>query len=171
MKRYLLLSALFLACAAHAQEKFKVSTVTFSRPAGWESLPAAGMRAAELRLVDAKTKDEAEMAFFHFGPANGGGTEANVKRWFGLFVEKDAALKQKVDTLKAGKTAVTYVQAEGTYMKGPPLGDKTPMRGWILLGAIVEAEGGHIFIRMTGPSALVTARTPEFKKMVEGALK
>ncbi len=171
MKRYLLLSLLLLASAAQAQEKFKVSTLTFTRPAGWESLPAAGMRAAELRLVEAKTKDELEVAFFHFGPANGGGTEANIKRWLGLFQEQGPALKQNVENLRAGKTPVTYVQAEGTYMKGPPLGDKTPMRGWTLLGAIVEAEGGHIFIRMTGPAALMKARTAEFKKMVEGALK
>ena len=171
MKRYLLLSALFLSLAAQAQEKFKVSTVTFSRPAGWESLPAAGMRAAELRLVDAKTKEEAETAFFHFGPANGGGTEANIKRWLGLFVEQGEALKQNVAQTKAGRTAITYVQAEGTYMKGPPLGDKTAMRGYILLGAIVEAEGGHIFIRMTGPAALMKASTADFKKMVEAPLK
>ncbi len=171
MKHYLILLLLCIASSAQAQEKFKVSTVTFTRPAGWESLPAGGMRAAELRLVEAKTKEELEVAFFHFGPANGGGTEANIKRWLGLFQEQGQALKQNVENLRAGKTALTYVQAEGTYMKGPPLGDKTPMRGWILLGAIVEAEGGHIFIRMTGPSALVTVRAPEFKKMVEGALK
>ena len=171
MKRCLILSALFLTFAVQAQEKFKVSTLTFSRPAKWETRPAGGMRAAEFRLVEAKTKEEVEIAFFHFGPANGGGTEANIKRWLGLFVEQGAALKQNVERTQAGKTTVTYVQAEGTYMKGPPLGEKVPMRDHILLGAILEAEGGHIFIRMTGPAALVKASTADFKKMLEGALK
>jgi hypothetical protein len=172
LRHALLLLLSTVAFAAHAQEKFKVSTLTFTRPAKWESLPAGGMRAAELRISDPQTKEAIEIAFFHFGPANGGGTEANVRRWLGLFKEQGPALKQSVTQVTTGRTPLTYVQAEGTYMKGAPLDpNKTPMPGYALVGAIIEAEGGHIFVRMTGSSAFVKTHLGDFKKMIEAPLK
>jgi hypothetical protein len=41
----------------------------------------------------------------------------------------------------------------------------------MLLGAILESNQGSVFIRMTGPAALVKSSKPSFTQMVEGALK
>jgi hypothetical protein len=45
------------------------------------------------------------------------------------------------------------------------------MPGYALAGAIIEADEGSVFVRMTGPKALADTSLAGFKKMVEGALK
>jgi len=45
------------------------------------------------------------------------------------------------------------------------------MTDYALAGAIIEADEGNVFIRMTGPKDLVAAANVGFKKMVESALK
>jgi hypothetical protein len=52
-----------------------------------------------------------------------------------------------------------------------PGGPMIPMDDYGLMGAIIEADGGSVFVKMTGPKALVKSSTADFKKMVEGALK
>src|ERR1041385_814989 len=72
----------FAASAANAPATFKVSEFTFKRPDKWEWVESASpMRKAQLKVGDAK--NAAEVVFFHFGPSNGGGVQANVERWFG----------------------------------------------------------------------------------------
>ena len=45
------------------------------------------------------------------------------------------------------------------------------MSGSALEGAIVEADQGSVFVRMTGPKDLVKASVADFRKMIESALK
>jgi hypothetical protein len=52
-----------------------------------------------------------------------------------------------------------------------PGGPKTPQPNSMLLGAVLESESGNVFVKMTGPAALIKASITEFKQMVEGALK
>ena len=63
------------------------------------------------------------------------------------------------------------VQAEGTYLSGPPLGQKVPKPGFALIGGILESGEGNVFVKMTGPGAAAKAAGEEFIAMVEGALK
>jgi len=70
-----------------------------------------------------------------------------------------------------GKHKVNYVSAEGTYKSGMPGGAQTPMPNYALLGAIIEASEGSVFIKMTGPKELTQSATADFKKMVESGLK
>ena len=167
----------FLACvlwhapawAAEAPATFKVSEFTFKRPAAWGWVEtASSMRKAQLKVTDAKTKDNAEVVFFYFGAGGGGGTQANVDRWLGQF---QGASKPKKEEVTIGKTKVTYVQTEGTYLSGLPSGAKTPLPNYALLGAIVEGEEGSVFIKLTGPKVLAQDAEADFKKMIEGALK
>jgi hypothetical protein len=178
MKTLLLASvAVFLTSAlpgiaADAPASFEVGGLTFSRPASWKWIEVRSpMRKAQLEVVDDKIKGSAEVVFFHFGPSNGGGTSANVDRWFGQFAEPRDKINAKVDETTVGKHKVTYVSAEGTYKSGMPGGPQTPMPGYALLGAIVEAEGGSVFSKLTGPKDLAKSATADFKKMVESALK
>jgi hypothetical protein len=129
------------------------------------------MRKAQLKVVDTKTKASAEVIFFHFGTGSGGGTKANVDRWLGQFQEPRDKLNARTEEVTVGKHKVTYVEAEGTYKSGMPGGPQTPMPDYALAGAIIEANEGSVFVRMTGPKALAKTSLADFKKMVEGALK
>jgi hypothetical protein len=155
---------------AENQKKFAVSEFTFTTPKGWETVQStSSMRAAELKV--SKGEDKAEVIFFYFGAGGAGGTQANIERWFGQFQEPKERLNPKIEETTVRNTKVAYVHAEGTYLSGMPSGPKTPLKDHRLLGAIVEGNRGHVFIRMTGPTGLVKESTEAFKEMVEGALK
>jgi len=158
--------------AAEAPPTFKVSEFTFARPASWEWVEtSSAMRKAQLKVVDSKTKGTADVIFFHFGQGDGGGTKANVERWFGQFKEPRDQIKAKSEETTVGKHKVTYVEAQGTYLSGMPGGAQTPMSDYALEGAIIESDQGSVFVRMTGPKDLVKTSIPDFKKMVESALR
>ncbi len=174
------LRAALLAClllgptirGAEGPATFKVSEFSFTRPVAWEWVPVASpMRKAQLKVVDTKTKAEAEVVFSHFGPGNAGGTQANVDRWFRQFEEPKEKIGAKSEEVMVGKRKVTYVLAEGTYKSGMPGGPQKPMPGYALVGAIIEASEGSVFVKLTGPKALVSSARDDFKMMVEGALK
>ena len=173
MNRLILTSLLLLAPLFSLQSKekgpetFKVNDLSFSRPAewGWQQ-PTSSMRKAQLSVPG---KDgAADVVFFYFGPGGAGGVKANVDRWIGQFKKLD---DKEVTSRKTGGTNVTYVEAQGTFMVGPPFGQKVPKEGYGLLGAIIEAKGGAIFIKMTGPEKTVDKAKGEFVKMAEKALK
>jgi hypothetical protein len=45
------------------------------------------------------------------------------------------------------------------------------MENYMLLGAIVEAPGGSVFFKLTGPSATVTGAKAEFDALLESMKK
>ena len=157
------------AHAADSPSQFKVSSLAFQRPGAWEWVATQSqMRKAQLKVPN--TSGEAgEIVFFHFGPNNGGGTQANIERWFRQFQGTKEQIKARTEESKAGAAKVTYVFAEGTYLSGMPGGPQTPKPDSALVGAIVEDPEGSVFIKYTGPKALVASTTAEFKKLVEGA--
>ena len=53
---------------------------------------------------------------------------------------------------------ITYVTTEGTFSSGMPGGPTTPMTGYALYGAILESPDVNVFIKMTGPEAVVKSR-------------
>lgn len=173
MKSIVLFSLLFaLTLRAESPATFKVSEFTFSRPANWEWVETtSAMRKAQLKVPAPKGKNGADVIFFHFGKGDGGGTKANVERWLGQFKEPRDQIQAKTEETTIGNHKVTYVHAQGTYLSGMPGGAQTPMTDYALQGAIIESDEGSVFIRMTGPKDLVASATPEFKKMVEAALK
>lgn len=169
----LLLSGTISLFAADAPATFEAGPLKFTRPAKWQWVEVApGMRAAQLKITDEKKKgDSAEVVFFAFGAGSGGSPQANVDRWLSQFEEPKEKTKSKVETKTLKKGKVTYVQAEGTYKSGMPGGSTTPMKNTMLLGAILESNDGNVFVKCTGPTALVKASADDFKKMVEEPLK
>ena len=163
-----------LACtqAAEAPQSFKVSEFTFQRPATWKWVPTtSSMRAAQLELGEAAKGGIAEVVFFYFGASNGGGTQANVERWFGQFKESKEKLGAKVEEKTINAKKVTFVQAKGTYMSGSPFGPKTAKPDHVLMGAILESKQGNVFVKMTGPTQTVEPAIQAFQEMVTAALK
>ncbi|MEW6160408.1 MAG: hypothetical protein AB1813_23480 [Verrucomicrobiota bacterium] len=158
--------------AAEAPAKFSVSEFSFTRPPKWEWIEVSSpMRKAQLRVPDEASKTGAEVVFFHFGQGAGGGTRDNVERWFRQFQEPRDKINAKTEETTIGKTKVTYVHAEGTYLSGLPGQQQTPMKNYALMGGIIEGKEGSVFIRMTGPTEVVKGAQADFKKMVESALK
>ena len=78
---------------------------------------------------------------------------------------------KKTESKKIGGIPITFVQASGTFLSGPPFGQKVPKAGYALRGAIIGAKGGAIFIKMTGPKKTVEKAAPDFMEMAEKSLK
>ena len=90
-----------LAFAADAPATFKVGEFRFQRPEKWAWVEStSAMRKAQLTVPSTDGKSPAEVVFFHFGPANGGGTQANVDRWLGQFQEKGGINLKKARVAK-----------------------------------------------------------------------
>jgi hypothetical protein len=146
---------------AEAPAKFTVGGFEFQRPTTWEWVQVSSpMRKAQLKVPGASPETSADITFFHFGPGGGGGLQANVQRWLGQFQSAEGA--SKVEPQEISGTKVTLVTTEGTFNSGMPGGPTTPLTNQALLGAIVEHPEGDVFIKMTGPAALVKDSRPAF---------
>jgi hypothetical protein len=173
--RLLCLVVLFVSVSGLRGEEhatFPVSDFTFTRPANWEWVESTSqMRKAQLKVTDAATKTSASVVFYHFGAMGAGGVQANVDRWLKQFVEPTNQINAKVENTTVGKTKVTFVEAEGTFKDGMPGGDVTEKPGFALMGAILESDDGDVFVKMTGPKALVKSLAADFKRMIESGAK
>ncbi len=171
-----LMTLLSLACALSLQGqdkpgKFEVGGLKFAKPAAWKTVEAKGdVRKAQFEIPSAKGADAAECVFFHFGPGGAGGVQANVGRWLQQFA-KEPAVKHAQEQLVVNGVKLTFVLAEGTYLTGPPFGEKVPKANSALLGGIIEAKDGSLYIRLTGPAATVRDANKDFRAMLESALK
>jgi len=172
MKTAIAVGGLFLISTIAAQseaqaETIKVEEFTFTVPEGWRSVtPSTSMRKAQLEI--ARGPEKAEVTFFHFGADQGGSAADNVTRWYAQFPGSE---KNRItEHAQIGAVKITFAMADGTFNSGMPGGPTTPMEGYALCGAILETATGNLFVKMTGPNAVVKASTDAFKKMItEGA--
>jgi hypothetical protein len=172
MKRLALL-ALSLICVAALRAEdpttFPVGGLTFQRPAEWAWVPVSSpMRKAQLKVPGAKPEDAADITFFHFGSDGGGDVQSNAQRWVSQFRGGDSAAK--IETQVIGDAKVTFVTTEGTFSSGMPGGPQTVMENYALLGAIIEHPAGNVFVKMTGPAALVKSSRKKFLDFLGTAL-
>lgn len=152
--------------------EFSAGALKFTRPADWTWVPTSSpMRKAELKVESKDKKTSAEVVFYYFGQGQGGGTTANAERWFGQFADGRDNIHARTEEKTVNRDKVTYVFAEGTYLNGPPMGQKTPMKDYALVGAIIEDAGGSVFVKMTGPKEITTAAESAFRKMIESVRK
>ncbi len=167
----LVLVALPLVLRAADPVTFTVGAFTFKRPAAWAwvALPPSSMRKAQLRVPDPANPGGpgAEVAFFNFGAGQGGGVDQNISRWVGQF-DKPETLQPVLEKAEIKGTKVTRIRVEsGTFSSGMPGGPTTPMQNYGLYGAILESPQGDVFIKMTGPAALVKAAAADFEGLVQ----
>ena len=149
------------------------SGLTFSMPTGWTRKAPGTMRVAELGAPapEGSTEEAAEIAFFSFGPQGAGDASANVTRWASLVLD-DAGqpAPHESTTEKVGALTVTLVQTTGVYQSGSPAGPKTPKPSFTLLGAIIEGgPQGPLYIRMTGPKAVIAEHRERWFGMIRSA--
>lgn len=151
------------------------SGLKWTPPSNWENKGASGMRAATYIAPPAKGDTEgAECAVFDGGI--GGGVQANIDRWIGQFEQADGSssaskAKQSKETIN-GMT-VTMVDLTGVFAGGGMAMGQPSIKkpGYRLLGAIVEAPGGEVFFKMTGPAQTMAAAQADFQKMLKSISK
>jgi hypothetical protein len=161
-------SLLIATALADDPAKFTVGAYEFSRPADWKWVqPISAMRKAQLQVPGKDGGKPADITFFFFGEGNGGGIEPNVQRWFGQFAGKPEA--NKVETENFDGVKVTIVSTEGTMKASPMAGIAEEQPDAALLGAIVEHAEGAVFVKMTGPAALVKGSRDKFLALVKSA--
>lgn len=169
MRIFLLMGALAAFASpvlAIDPSEFTVGGFSFERPGAWKWIvPSSPMRKAQL-AVSSEEGAPADVTFLHFGPGQGGGSQANVDRWFAQFGNSNTSQHEE----KLGSYRIIHVQASGTFQSGMPGGPTTPLDNYALRGAILEdPENGDVFVKMTGPAPLVESAASEFNKMVRAA--
>ena len=128
-------------------------------PPGWQEVPpdAAGMRLLNLTFGP---NGEGE-CYISFMPGSAGGLEANVNRWrtqMGQPPYTPEELAQLSTKPFLGREA-TYVAFDGDF-KG--FGAEQAKQGYRLLGVIHSASQATMFVKLTGPKALVEENSAAF---------
>ena len=170
--RHVSLFLFFIVCNdLFSDEKIKVGGLNFKIPKDWVSRsPESPMRTAQYSIKDQKKEKSCEVLFFYFGNNNAGGIKANVLRWLYQFKEDPQNLNPIIVQDKINDVNVTYVSAYGTYLKGLPLREKTPVDNCQLFGAIIEGHLGTVFIKATGDKNVILNNRNKFKEMIKSAL-
>ena len=143
--------------------------VSWTKPAGWTAQGQRPMRAATYAIVpEFREKSGAECGVYFFGAGQGGSVDDNVARWKAQFTERGAPAPAKVAKRTVHGLAMTTVDASGEYSGlGGPLSDgASKVAGYRLLGAIVMAPGGNIFIKCTGPLKTMSVNQPKFEQLL-----
>ena len=148
----------------------KVGEFTFKAIAPWKSKDSAPrpMSQGGFSLPGAEGAKSMDADFYHFGSGQGGDVEANVTRWKGQFqpAEDGTAVKFDREEWVFGKRKVTLVILQGTFLSGSPFGAKTAVPDSAMVGAILESDTGHVFVKFTGPQKQILANREAFLKLL-----
>jgi len=136
-------------------------SLAYKTPRGWKEIPGSAMR--DINLTFGKN-GEGECYLTRL-PGSGGGLLANVNRWrkqMGappLSAEEVAALPKKT----LFHQSATLVDVTGNF---GGMGGADAKKNYRLLGLILSFDTGAIFVKMTGPKALVDSNTSQFDQFV-----
>jgi len=159
--------------ATQAGGEVTLAGITVTVPDSWQDLGPSGMRQAQFQLPpDEGDTEPAEVNVFYFGPASGGGVEANLQRWIGQMTVAEGAEPVR-RTFTADGMSGHVVSVDGAYNAGGmrPMGggDSTPKPGYRLVGVVLEGPEGSLFFKLTGPAATARAMEAELMPMMESA--
>lgn len=128
----------------------------YDLPSGWKTLAPTADRFVNLLPAG----DAAASCYLSFLQGDAGGLEANVNRWrtqLGGAALSGAEIAALPTVELLGRRG-TLVEAEGTFTA---MGS-TPRAGFKLLGLVVSEPAGSLFLKFTGPAALVEAERERF---------
>jgi hypothetical protein len=166
--RRLTTALLVVMCAASLAAE-TAAGVQWTAPAGWKMAPAQAMRAATYTVAPAAgDKASAECGVYFFGAGQGGSIDANLDRWRGQFLGADGkTAPAKIAKRMSHGLTITTIDSSGDYTGlGGPFSNGKPVPGYRLLGAIVEAPGGNIFVKFTGPARTLAANQTKFDQLL-----
>ena len=168
---FLLLASIVISHAAPSAPPqpvaFRVGPLRFDRPESWRWAPPSGsFRAAQL---EKKAPDGTllTLAFSRFPSGNGGSVQANLDRWIAQFTTPPSS---NPETKKGTEGSVTFLRLEGTLRGGTPGGPQKNLPHALLLGAILEADGEQIIMKLAGPASAVATAEKEFLRLAENAI-
>lgn len=134
----------------------------YDTPAGWTAAPATSMREANFTFGP---NNEGEIYLARLSGA-GGGMLANVNRWRSQ-MGADPLTQEQVDALPTrplfGQPA-TFVSVDGSF--SPGMGSTRSFPDYRLMGLILASDQGAVFVKMTGPKALVEQNAAAFDQFV-----
>lgn len=137
--------------------------LVWDTPEGWSEAPATAMRLVNMRFGE-ENEGECYLTVLMGG---GGGLEANIGRWYGQ-MGKTAPSAEEIDALPRAtlmRRSAVVIDIEGTFSG---FGSE-PLPGYRMIGRILPPEGSgdntfSMFLKMTGPAALVEANLEKFEK-------
>lgn len=143
--------------AAPPQQPAAPAALAWTCPDGWTESAGSGMRMATFVV---ESGDQTATCTLVRLSGAAGGLEANVRRWIGqlgLAMPDDAALAaflgNQLRLESDGGFSGTVVDLSG-------LG--TASDGSSMLAALVDIRGATLFVKMTGPAALLAAQKEQF---------
>lgn len=132
--------------------------LVFTTPEGWKEAPASSMRDVNLSFGPAQEGE----CYVSRLPGPGGGLEANVNRWRKQMGAEPLTLEQ-IEALPTkplfGQPAV-FIEVDGPFTAG--MGSTESLPDYRLLGLILSSDAGAVFVKMTGPKALVEKESAGF---------
>ena len=144
--------------------------VKWTPPAGWVAQGPRPMRAATYSIPpEFGEKSSGECGVYFFGVGQGGSVDDNIARWKGQFTDRGGApAAAKVAKRTVHGLPVTTVDVSGEYsgLGGPLSEGSSKVSGYRLLGAIVAAPGGNIFVKCTGPMKTMSVNQPKFEELL-----
>jgi hypothetical protein len=177
-----LMSIMLLGCSSQkkneegqpptlSSQSQNVAGVQWSIPANWTKGPEKQMRVGTYLVKGSDDNaEQGECAVFYFGEGQGGNVEANIDRWFAQFENRtnEERKKEEFNGIK-----VTTVSVQGNYLSpgGPMMESQGTKEKHSLCGAIVEAPGGMVFFKFTGPTPLVDGASKDFRAMLQSLSK
>jgi hypothetical protein len=149
------------------QTKIEVGGLTMPKPVTWVwTAPSMQFRALQYAVpalgVNAPA---AELVFSVFLAGDGGPVDANLDRWANQFRAGNAAAESKRSQSTVNGMQVSRVESMGDYMG---MGAAAPRPGYMQLGAIVQAPGRTVFMKVVGPQATVESNRAAFEAMIAG---
>jgi hypothetical protein len=139
--------------------------VRWAVPAGWAPQPERPMRVATYAIPAVNGAEAGECGVYYFGKGKGGGVDENIARWAEQF---EGSPKPARTEKTVGGLHVHRVVISGTYLApaGPMMKSQGSRPNYRLLGAIVEAPGGLVFFKCTGPAATMAAAEKSFDALI-----
>jgi gluconolactonase len=130
------------------------------------------MRLGEFEIPPQSGDSEgATLAVFHFGSGGAGSARANQQRWLGQFAPEGR--KVLLAEGEAGGKRFTIVDLAGTFNKpdGPPIQRRSkPVPGSRVINAMLEADDGAYFFKLTGLEKTVGASKADFLESFGGRI-
>ncbi len=149
------------------QTVIEVGGLTLPKPMTWVwTQPTMQFRALQYAVpAIGVNSPAAELVFSVFPGGDGGPIGANLDRWAGQFREGEGMAASKRGEREVAGLKVSTIESTGAYMG---MGAAAPRPGYMQLGAIVQAPGRNVFIKLVGPQATVESNRAAFEAMVAG---
>lgn len=158
-----------LSSATSDAAVIEVGGLSFPKPMTWQwQLPTMQFRTLQYSVPGPGGEDggAAEFVVSLFAGGDGGPIDANIERWVRQFRSADGGPITPVrDELTVAGMTVTLIELKGAYQG---MGAAAPRPGQMQLGAIVQAPGRNVFLRLNGPERTVEMHRQDFRAMIDG---